>query len=60
MELGLPDPMGTSLVTVIPFGLFTLGARQINLSTAGRMQYLAPGGMFLLTALAYHEPFGGV
>jgi chloramphenicol-sensitive protein RarD len=49
--------MGTSLFSVIPLRFFTLGARQINLSTVGRMQYLAPGGMFLLIVLACHEPF---
>ena len=49
--------MGTSLVTAVPLLLFTLGARRINLSTVGLMQYIAPSGMFLLAVLAYHEPF---
>jgi chloramphenicol-sensitive protein RarD len=48
--------MGTSLVTAVPLLLFTLGARRINLSTVGLMQYIAPSGMFLLAVLAYHEP----
>lgn len=49
--------MGTSLVTTISLAFFTLGARQINLCTVGRMQYLVPGAMFLPTVLAHHEPF---
>ena len=49
--------MGTSLVTAVPLLLFTLGARRINLSTVGLMQYIAPSGMFLLAVFAYHEPF---
>ncbi len=49
--------LGTPLVTAVPLLLFTLGARRINLSTVGLMQYIAPSGMFLLAVLAYHEPF---
>ena len=48
--------MGTSLSAIL-LRFFTLGARQIGLCTVGRMQDLAPGGMFLPTVLACHEPF---
>jgi EamA domain-containing membrane protein RarD len=49
--------MGTSLFSAVPLRFFTLGVRQINLWTVRRMQYLAPGAMFLPIVLAYHEPF---
>jgi chloramphenicol-sensitive protein RarD len=37
--------------------LFTLGAKRINLSTLGLMQYIGPSGMFLLAVVFYGEPF---
>jgi chloramphenicol-sensitive protein RarD len=49
--------LGTSLLTAVPLILFTAGARRINLSTLGLMQYIAPTGIFLLGVLYYHEPF---
>jgi chloramphenicol-sensitive protein RarD len=49
--------MSTALMTAVPLLLFTAGARRITLSTLGLMQYLAPGGMFLLAVLYYREPF---
>ena len=48
---------GTSLLTVVPLTLFTAGARRINLSTLGLLQYIAPTGLFLLAVFYYHEPF---
>jgi chloramphenicol-sensitive protein RarD len=49
--------IGTGVVTAIPLLFFNLGARRINLSTLGLMQYIAPSGMFLLAVLVYREPF---
>ena len=49
--------VGTGVFTAVPLLFFNLGARRINLSTVGLMQYIAPSGMFLLAVLAYGEPF---
>jgi chloramphenicol-sensitive protein RarD len=49
--------IGTGVLTAVPLLFFNLGARRINLSTLGLMQYIAPSGMFLLAVLAYGEPF---
>jgi chloramphenicol-sensitive protein RarD len=48
---------GTGVITAVPLLFFNLGARRINLSTVGLMQYIAPSGMFLLAVLVYGEPF---
>jgi chloramphenicol-sensitive protein RarD len=52
--------VGTGVFTAVPLLLFNLGARRINLSTVGLMQYTAPSGMFLLAVFAYGEPFTAV
>lgn len=49
--------LGTSVLTAVPLTLFTAGARRINLSTVGLLQYIAPTGIFLLAVFHYHEPF---
>jgi chloramphenicol-sensitive protein RarD len=49
--------LGTSVLTVVPLTLFTAGARRLNLSTVGLLQYMAPTIMFLLAVFYYHEPF---
>jgi chloramphenicol-sensitive protein RarD len=49
--------MGAALVTAIPLLLFTLGARRLNLSTIGFLQYIAPSCTFLLAVLVYGESF---
>jgi chloramphenicol-sensitive protein RarD len=49
--------LGTAVLTAVPLTLFTAGAKRINLSTVGLLQYIAPTGMFLLAVLYYHEPF---
>jgi len=49
--------VGTGILTAVPLLFFNLGARRINLSTVGLMQYIAPSGMFLLAVLVYGEPF---
>jgi chloramphenicol-sensitive protein RarD len=45
------------VLTAVPLLCFNLGARRINLSTVGLMQYIAPSGMFLMAVLVYGEPF---
>jgi chloramphenicol-sensitive protein RarD len=52
--------LGTSVLTAVPLTSFTAGARRINLSTVGLLQYIAPTGMFLLAVFHYHEPFSKV
>lgn len=49
--------VGTGVLTAVPLLCFNHGARRINLSTVGLMQYIAPSGMFLLAVLVYGEPF---
>ncbi len=49
--------LGTSVLTVVPLTLFNAGAKRINLTTVGVLQYIAPTGMFLLAVFYYHEPF---
>jgi chloramphenicol-sensitive protein RarD len=49
--------IGTGVFTAVPLLFFNLGARRINLSSVGLMQYIAPTGMFLLAVLVYGEPF---
>jgi chloramphenicol-sensitive protein RarD len=48
--------IGTAFVTAFPLLLFTLGARRLNLSTLGFLQYIAPSCMFLIGVFLYHEP----
>jgi chloramphenicol-sensitive protein RarD len=48
--------LGTSVLTAAPLTLFTAGARRINLSTLGLLQYMAPTIIFLLAVFYYHEP----
>lgn len=49
--------LGTSVLTAVPLTCFTAGARRINLSTVGLLQYMAPTLIFLLAVFYYHEPF---
>ncbi len=46
------------LFTSIPLVCFGAGARRIQLSTIGFIQYLAPTITFFLAVFAFHEPFG--
>ncbi len=48
---------GTGVLTAVPLLFFNLGARRINLSTVGLMQFISPSCMFLLAVVAYDEPF---
>ncbi len=47
----------TGVITAVPLLLFAAGARRINLSTLGILQYLAPTIQFLLGIFLYNEPF---
>ncbi|KAA3659393.1 MAG: EamA family transporter RarD [Chloroflexi bacterium] len=47
----------TGGVTAVPLLLFAAGARRINLSTLGILQYIAPTIQFLLGIFLYNEPF---
>jgi len=48
--------MFTAVATAVPLLLFASGAKRINLSTLGLLQYIGPSGMFLLAVLVYREP----
>ena len=50
--------VATGGITAVPLILFGLGARRLDYSTVGILQYFAPTLQFLLAALAYGEPFG--
>ena len=49
--------LGTSVLTAVPLTFFTAGAKRLNLSTVGLLQYMAPTIMFLLAVFYYREPF---
>jgi chloramphenicol-sensitive protein RarD len=49
--------IGTSVLTAAPLTLFAAGAKRINLSTLGLLQYIAPTGIFLLAVFYFEEPF---
>jgi chloramphenicol-sensitive protein RarD len=51
--------VGTALMTALPLLLFTSGARRIQLSTLGFLQYTAPTCSFLLGVFVFHEPLPG-
>jgi len=46
-------------VTILPLVFFAAGAKRIDLSVLGFLQYLAPTMQFLLAVLAFGEPFAG-
>jgi len=48
---------GAGLVTAIPLLLFAHGARRIQYSTVGFLQYIAPTGQLLVGVLFYKELF---
>lgn len=48
--------IGTALITALPLLLFNLGAKLLNLSTVGFLQYIAPSCFFLLAVFLYQEP----
>ncbi len=63
--VGLHDPgrdlllLGTGLMTAAPLLLFASGARRIDLTTVGLLQYVAPTIQFLLGVFVYDETWTG-
>jgi chloramphenicol-sensitive protein RarD len=49
--------MGCAPLTAVPLLFFTLGARRLNLSTVGLLQYIGPSCMFILAVFLFREPF---
>lgn len=49
--------MGTGIATGVPLLLFTIGARNLRLTTLGVLQYLAPTLQFFLAVFFYQETF---
>ena len=49
--------MGCAPLTAVPLLFFTLGARRLNLSTVGLLQYIGPSCMFVLAVFLFGEPF---
>lgn len=45
-------------LTLIPLTCFAAGARRVQLSTIGFLQYLAPSLSFCLAVFVFHEAFG--
>lgn len=50
--------IGAGIVTAMPLVGFAFGARRLQLSTLGILQYTAPSIAFLLGVFLYNEPFG--
>ncbi len=48
----------TGIITAVPLILFAAGARRLDYSTVGILQYFAPTLQFLLAVVVYGEPFG--
>jgi chloramphenicol-sensitive protein RarD len=48
---------GAGVVTAGPLILFAYGARRIQYSTVGFLQYISPTGMLLVGVFLYKEPF---
>ncbi|MDP7028987.1 MAG: EamA family transporter RarD [Phycisphaerales bacterium] len=46
------------VVTLVPLVLFAGGARRLQLTTMGVLQYISPTGQLLLAVIAFNEPFG--
>jgi len=51
---------GAGVITAVPLLLFAHGARRIQYSTVGFLQYLTPTGQLLIGVLLYREPFTGI
>jgi chloramphenicol-sensitive protein RarD len=52
--------VASALATALPLLLFTLGARRLNLSTLGFMQYLVPSSFFLFAVFVFKEPISWI
>jgi chloramphenicol-sensitive protein RarD len=51
--------IGAGVVTAVPLLLFAYGARRIQYSTVGFLQYIAPTGQLLVGVFLYREQFTG-
>lgn len=51
--------VGAGPVTAIPLILFAAGAKRLDFSTVGILQYIAPTAIFLTAVFAFGEPFSG-
>lgn len=49
--------LGCGVVTAIPLILFAYGAKRLQLSTIGLMQYIVPTMIFLIGVFIFREPF---
>ncbi len=49
--------IGAGVVTAVPLLLFAYGARRIQYSTVGFLQYIAPTGQLLIGVFLYREQF---
>jgi chloramphenicol-sensitive protein RarD len=52
--------VASALATALPLLLFTLGARRLNLSTLGFMQYIVPSSFFLFAVFVFKEPISWI
>ena len=52
--------IGAGAATALPLIGFAFGARRLQLSTLGVLQFIAPSIAFLLGVFLYQEPFGAV
>ncbi len=49
--------LSSGVITAVPLLLFAYGARRLQLSTLGLLQYIAPSVQLALGVWLYHEPF---
>jgi len=49
--------IASGLVTAVPLWLFSYGARRVQYSTVGIVQYIGPSLQLLLGVYVFHEPF---
>jgi chloramphenicol-sensitive protein RarD len=50
--------LGCGIVTAVPLMLYANGAKLLQLSTIGMLQYIAPTMIFLTAVFIFKEPFG--
>ena len=48
--------VGTGVISVVPLTLFAIGAKRLQMTTIGVLQYIAPSCQFLIGWWVYHEP----
>jgi len=50
--------IGCGVITAVPLMLYANGAKLLQLSTIGMLQYIAPTMIFLIAVFVFKEPFG--